>query len=121
LHPDVARAASHVRGADAGTTDLGDSVRAASLASVHVPSRQEPVAQDLPPEPFPGQIKPDARGQCPGRDQLPINGGCWVEQRTKEAEACAQNGYVLFKDRCYAPALAPRRKPQPTSNPMEPQ
>ncbi len=111
--------ASKVDGADAGTTDVGDLVRAAPLTSAHIPSGQEPIAQDMPPEPFPGQLRPDAKGRCPGQEQVPINGGCWVEQRTKETEACAQNGYVLFKERCYAPALAPRRKPQPTSNPMD--
>ena len=72
-----------------------------------------------PPKPFPGQMTPDARGRCPGRKQLPINGGCWVEQMVKDAEECAENGYVFFKARCYAPALDTRRKPPPTSAPSD--
>lgn len=113
--------ASEVRRPGAGTTALGDTAQTSPLASEHVPTGQEPIAEEPLPEPFPGQLRPDARGQCPGRGQVPINGGCWAEFLTKEAEACAQNGYVVFKGRCYAPALAPRRKPQPTSDPLAPQ
>jgi hypothetical protein len=101
---------------DAGPANLGDAVSAAPRASMQEPSKQEAIGQELPPEPRPGQIRPDARGQCPGRKQVPINGGCWVESSGPAAEECEQNGYVLIKERCYAPALETRRKPPPTSD-----
>jgi eukaryotic-like serine/threonine-protein kinase len=101
---------------DAGPANLGDAVSAAPRASVQEPSKQEVIGQELPPKPRPGQILPDAKGRCPGRKQIPINGGCWVELSGPDAEECEQNGYVLIKERCYAPALETRRKPPPTSD-----
>jgi hypothetical protein len=35
------------------------------------------------------------------------------------AEECVENGGVLFKGKCYTPALAPPKRPLPTSNPPE--
>jgi serine/threonine protein kinase len=105
--------------ADAGPANLGDSVSAAPRASMQEPSKQKAIEQELPPKPRPGQLRPDAKGQCPGRKQVPINGGCWVEQLATDAEECEQNGYVLIKERCYAPALETRRKPPPTSDQPE--
>jgi serine/threonine protein kinase len=111
--------ASRAARPDAGTTDLGDTASVSPLASVQPPT-QQPIAQDLPPKPLPGQIRPDAKGQCPEPEQMAFNGGCWVEHLPTNVETCEQNGYVFMQDRCYAPALLPRRKPQPTSNPQEP-
>jgi hypothetical protein len=104
---------------DAGPADLGDTAPAAPPASEHVPSKQEAIGQDMLPTLLPGQMRPDAKGQCPGRKQVPINGGCWVDHPAKDAAECEENGQVFFKDRCYAPAFGPRRKPQPTSNPPD--
>jgi hypothetical protein len=39
-----------------------------------------------------------------------------VELFGSDAEECEQNGYVLIKERCYAPALETRREPPPTSD-----
>jgi hypothetical protein len=50
---------------------------------------------------------------------MAINGGCWVEQASMITEACRENGYVLLRGRCYAPALAPPKKSLPTSSPSE--
>lgn len=50
----------------------------------------------------------------------PQGEGCWVEQDSKNAEECEENGYVFFRARCYAPAMDTRRKPPPTSAPPEP-
>ena len=106
-----------VRGnADEGPANLGDAVAAAPRASVQEPSKHEAIKQHLPPKPRPGQIRPDAKGQCPGRKQEPINGGCWVEWPGPTVDECEQNGYVLIKERCYAPALETRRDPPPTSD-----
>jgi hypothetical protein len=51
--------------------------------------------------------------------QVAINEGCWVENPSMDAEACTESGYVLFKGRCYTPALEPPQKPLPTSNPAD--
>jgi len=75
-------------------------------------------AQAPLPEPSPEQARPNKRGQCPGRRQVPINGGCWVQSSMPAAE-CVENGYVLFKGKCFGPARAPPKKPQPTSSPPE--
>jgi len=105
--------------ADEATTRLGESGAQAPVPPEKEPSKQKAVAQDEPPKPFPGQQTPDARGRCPGRKQLPINVGCWVEVPAKNAEECVENGSVFFKARCYAPALDTRRKPPPTSAPSD--
>jgi serine/threonine protein kinase len=103
---------------DAGTSAVGDISPTESQAST-LPSRQKkPMAQEPLPEPRPGQIRPDKKGQCPGPKQVPINGGCWGEVLPMSAEECAENGYVRFKGKCYAPLAAPKQ-PQPTSSPAE--
>jgi hypothetical protein len=118
--PEVASPEEHVASEpgkpDEGPADLGDTVAAAPQASVHEPSTRKAIGQDLPPKPFPEQARPDAKGQCPGRKQVSINGGCWVEYPAANAGECEQNGYVLFKSRCYAPVMKSRRKPPPTSD-----
>jgi hypothetical protein len=102
---------------DAGTAAVGDTSPTAPLASVHPPSEQEPIAQGSVPRP--GQPRPDKKGRCPGDMQVAINGGCWVENPSMTAEACAQSGYMLLKGKCYSPALEPPQKPLPTSNPTK--
>jgi hypothetical protein len=118
--PEVASPEEHVASEpgkpDQGPADLGDTVAAAPPVSEQEPSAQQAISQDLPPGPLPEQLRPDAKGQCPGRKQLPINGGCWVEYPAANAGECEQNGYVLLKSRCYAPALKSRRKSPPTSD-----
>ena len=42
-----------------------------------------------------------------------------MEYPVTNAKECSQNGYLLLKGRCYAPALDPDRKPVPTSSPAE--
>jgi eukaryotic-like serine/threonine-protein kinase len=102
---------------DEGPVGLGGSVSEAKVAPMQEPSEQEAIGQEPLPELRPGQLRPDARGQCPGRTQVAINGGCWLEVLTSGAEECEQSGYVLIKSRCYAPALETRRrKPPPTSD-----
>jgi hypothetical protein len=51
--------------------------------------------------------------------QVAFNEGCWVEIPSMSAEKCTENGYVLLKGKCYAPALEPFRKPLPTSSPAK--
>ncbi len=104
---------------EGGAAGVGESAAEATEPWGREFSEPEALSQDTPPEPLPGQLTPDAKGQCPGRTQIPINGGCWVELSTKDAEACEEAGYVFFKARCYAPALNSRRKPPPTSAPPD--
>ncbi|MDY7227147.1 serine/threonine-protein kinase [Hyalangium rubrum] len=104
---------------DAGTAAVGDSAPTAPLASIHVPSKTEAMARDMPPKPLPGQTRPDEKGHCPGRKQVALNGGCWVETLPMTAEECAENGSVYSQGRCYAPALTPPSKPPPTSSPPD--
>ncbi|MDY7230254.1 serine/threonine protein kinase [Hyalangium rubrum] len=104
---------------DAGTAALGDSSLAASLASVQEPSEAKAMARDMPFKLLPGQSRPDEKGRCPGRKQVAMNGGCWVDLFPMDADECAENGYVYNRGRCYAPAIAPPSKPPPTSSPSD--
>jgi serine/threonine protein kinase len=103
---------------DAGASAVGDTSPTESQASTPPPTQKKPMAQELLPEPRPGQIRTDKKGRCPGRKQVPINGGCWVELPSMTAEECLESGYVRFKGKCYAPIAAPKQ-PQPTSSPAE--
>jgi hypothetical protein len=104
---------------DGGAANLGEAGAKTTEPSGQEPSRPKALSQDTPPKPFPGQLTPDAKGQCPGRTQIPINGGCWLELSIRDAEACEEGGMIFFKDRCYAPAMSSRRKPPPTSAPPD--
>ncbi|HEX8697560.1 MAG TPA: serine/threonine-protein kinase [Myxococcaceae bacterium] len=105
---------SHVP--DAGTAAVGDTSPAKPRASTPPDTEKKPLAQ----EPRPEQLRPDKKGQCPDRQQVPINGGCWLDvSPVVGAQACANSGYVLLQGKCFAPALAPPRKPQPTSSPAK--
>jgi len=115
--PASAPQASHAP--DAGPAAVGDTSPTEPPASTEPPTEKKPVAQEPLPEPRPGQARPDKRGHCPGRKQVPINGGCWVELLQMDAEECAENGGVLFKGKCFGPAHAPPKKAQPTSSPPE--
>ena len=98
---------------------MGDTSPTESQGSTSPPAEKKPLAQEPLPEPRPEQIRPDKRGQCPGRRQVPINGGCWLELLSTTAEECVQIGSVLFKGKCYAPIREAPKKPQPTSSPPE--
>jgi hypothetical protein len=99
---------------DAGTADVEDSEPAEAEESVAPPAEEKPIAQE-PPDVRPGQRRPTRKGQCPGRTQVLINGGCWVEQIGMTTDACGENGYVILDGKCYAPALDVPRKKVPTS------
>jgi serine/threonine protein kinase len=105
--------------AEGDTANLGETAPDATSPPVQESSQQETISQDPSTQPFPGQLTPDAKGRCPGPKQIPLNGGCWVEHPTKNAEECEENNLVFIKDRCYAPAMGTRRKPPPTSAPPD--
>ncbi len=96
---------------------LADLAPALPLEPEQRPSQPKGLRQGQLPKPRPGQLTPDARGQCPGSKQLPLNGGCWVEYPVSDAAECEQNGFEFFKNRCYGPAQDKRRKSEPTSAP----
>jgi hypothetical protein len=102
---------------DGGTTAIGDSSPTEPQAATASPEENKPLAQEPLPEPRPGQARPDEKGRCPGSKQVPINGGCWVEQLSMSAEECMDSGYVPFQGKCYLPAPAPPKRPAPTSRP----
>ncbi|HLK99675.1 MAG TPA: protein kinase [Myxococcaceae bacterium] len=104
---------------DAGTSAVGDSTPDEPQASPALPTEKKPITQEPLPEPRPGQARPDEKGRCPNHKQVLINGGCWLEQLPMTAEECTVSGYVPFKGKCYVPALAPPKKPLPTTSPAE--
>ena len=112
--------ASDSQATDAGTAAVGDTAPTQPQASPSPAKEKKPVAQEPLPEPRPGQARPDKRGQCPGRKQVPINGGCWDDvSSSMDAQACVESGHVRFEGKCFVPANAPPKKPQPTSSPPE--
>jgi serine/threonine protein kinase len=102
---------------DAGTAAVGDTPPTEPQAPTPPSTSKKSPAQASLPEPRPGQTKPDKKGRCPGSKQVPINGGCWLEQLPMTAEECVENDGVLFQGKCFAPVLPSPKKPQPTSNP----
>jgi serine/threonine protein kinase len=114
--PTVARTeAGNSDRADAGTVGLGNVATTTSIVGSPDASVPELIAEDSLPDPLPGQTRPDGKGRCPRKEQLALNGGCWV-QIPFEREKCEGNGYV-FTTQCYGPVLLHPRKRQPTSQP----
>jgi serine/threonine protein kinase len=106
---------------DAGTAAVGDSTPTEPRAPSPPEQEQKPVSQDSPfihnaDQPR-RQAKPDAKGQCPGRKHVRLNGACWAEIASMDAEECGRSGYMYLEGKCYAPALAPPEKTVPTSSP----
>jgi serine/threonine protein kinase len=105
---------------EAGRVAVGDTSSTEPQASTAPVTERKPPAQEPLPEPRPGQLRPDKQGRCPVRQQIPINGGCWLDVSSSvNAQACAGSGYVFFQGKCLGPALESPRKPQPTSSPPE--
>jgi hypothetical protein len=93
---------------------LGDTALKSSAESAKAPG-EERIAQELPKQPLPGQLKPDAKGRCPAK-QVAINGGCWGKVDVSP-EYCHGNVYV-YRGGCYMPiSSVPGRLP--TSAPRE--
>jgi serine/threonine protein kinase len=106
---------------DAGNAAVGESASSTPPTSILPPLRQQPLSQDGPLIPDPGQprrqARPDAKGQCPLTRHVSLNGFCWVEQASMPAEECVRSGYTTLKGRCYAPVLELPQKTVPTSAP----
>jgi hypothetical protein len=100
----------------AGTRGLGEASAATALEQAPAASRQVQLAQEPLPEPQPGQLRPDAKGQCPRKGQTALNKGCWVAT-SLDREGCAEFNGQMYKGLCYAPIIPPGRPP--TSSPTD--
>jgi hypothetical protein len=98
---------------DEGPVGLGEV--AASLSTVDSPEALAPegLTEDALPEPLPGQTRPNARGRCPHKRQIALNGGCWVVE--VEHEKCEALSGRMFESTCYVPVIPPGHPP--TSSP----
>jgi hypothetical protein len=103
---------------DAGPVGLGDA--AASASSGDTPETLSPkvMAEETLPKPQPGQARPDAKGRCPRKRQVALNGGCWM-RLSADQEGCADYSGHMYKGSCYVPIIPPGRSPNasPTDQP----
>jgi hypothetical protein len=99
--------------ADEGTTGLGDTASRVTQGQPGA-SWPEAMSEDTLPEPLPGQLRPDAKGRCPGKQQVALNGACWLKA-SWEREECEVARGQTFNGVCYVPYIPPGR--QPTSDP----
>jgi serine/threonine-protein kinase len=110
---ETVRASAPEEGRDGGTVAVGDSVLTAPVPLCRAPFAWSTIAVDLPPRPLPGQRRPDANGRCPLKEQVAINGGCWIKLNV-DLKACGEEGYI-HEGGCYVPSIPPARPP--TSRP----
>jgi hypothetical protein len=103
---------------DTDTAGLGEAVAASFMEPSSELCAMEVLAEDTPPEPQPGQARPDAKGRCPHKRQVALNDGCWVETSFNPKE-CEENGGYVFKKTCYLPVISPWR-PSTSSPPDKP-
>jgi eukaryotic-like serine/threonine-protein kinase len=103
---------------DDDTTGLGEAASLGAVQALPAPSAREVLAEEPLPEPTQGQARPDAKGRCPKKWQVALNGGCWTPVKG-EREACEALGGQLFKGTCYVPITTAGRPPtsHPTRDP----
>jgi serine/threonine protein kinase len=104
---------------DTGSVGLGETAMSTSTEESPAPSTPEAMAADTPPEPLPGQATPDAKGRCPHKRQIALNGGCWMSTPV-EQEQCEAFSGSMYKGLCYVPVLPNGRRPStatPTKQP----
>jgi predicted Ser/Thr protein kinase len=99
---------------DEDTAGLGEAASSVSAHTFPAPSAREVLTEEPQLEPVEGQTKPDAKGRCPEKWQVALNGGCWAPLRGKR-EACEVLGGQFFKGTCYGPVTKTGRPP--TSSP----
>jgi hypothetical protein len=101
---------------DGGTAELAQEALTAYTKQGPPPQGWSRISLDIPPEPLPGQRRPDSNGQCRLRGELKIQGGCWF--RVPDAKPPCNKGEYEWLSGCYHPSYtAPR---PPTSYPPEP-
>lgn len=112
--PAVARAeTTEVDPPGEGPAGLGEAA-ATSMGQSPPSPHQEAMAEEALPEPQPGQTRPDAKGRCPLKRQVALNGGCWLEIDL-DRETCEGSGGRIFKKTCYLPTPTIPRQHPPTS------
>jgi len=99
---------------DDDTAGLGEAASLGAVQTSPAPSAREVLAEEPQPTPVPGQARPDAKGRCPRKWQVSLNGGCWKQLQLNREECEAINGH-LFKGTCYMPIITAGRSP--TSHP----
>jgi hypothetical protein len=107
------RAEHRVSNTQRRTVALGDTARNVS-GELAKASAAAPIAQELPKQPLPGQLKPDAKGRCPTK-QIAINGSCWTKVDVAP-EYCHGNLFT-YQGGCYLPMFTRGR--EPTSDPWD--
>ncbi len=119
--PSTAQAAAE-RGdpPDAGTAGLAEALASTSTSSAPGLQAPEVMAEDTPPEPEEEQARPDAKGRCPHKRQMALNGGCWL-QLSLTREECEDSGGHMFKGMCYVPVIPTGHRHTPTSTPVNQQ
>ncbi|MDC0710900.1 serine/threonine-protein kinase [Stigmatella sp. ncwal1] len=100
---------------DGGSVALGDTSLTVAASSSAAPFDGEGIGLEAPPSLLPRQSRPDAKGRCPTKGHVVLNGGCWVKLDVTHP-ACQGNVYV-YQGSCYVPALQPATVP--TSSPAE--
>ncbi|WP_225414536.1 serine/threonine-protein kinase [Stigmatella hybrida] len=89
---------------------LGDVAASTSPVPAPTSSLQVTLAEDNPPTPVPGQMRPDAKGRCLHKRHVALNGGCWVELERENCEAL-NVPHKTNKGTCYVPVFSPQRLP----------
>ncbi|QSQ28011.1 serine/threonine protein kinase [Pyxidicoccus parkwayensis] len=97
---------------DGGTVAVGDTALTARVAPERTPSLWSPIAVELPPKPFPGQLRPNGNGRCTNKRQVAINGGCWTKLPVDLKECDEWDGFE-YRGACYLPVLA---RPRPATS-----
>jgi hypothetical protein len=95
---------------------VGDTVMSSSEAASKSPSGAA-ITVEVPNQPLPGQLKPNAKGRCP-KKLVDINGGCWAKVDF-DVEQCHGSVFFVYQGACYAPAFESGRRP--TSAPRRPE
>ncbi len=100
--------------AEAGQpVSLGDTAISPSPEPTKDPA-QRAIILEVPKQPRPGQLRPDAKGRCPDK-QIAINGGCWAKVELSP-DHCHGTVYT-YQGGCYLPINA--TEVVPTSAPSE--
>jgi eukaryotic-like serine/threonine-protein kinase len=98
---------------DGPTSGLAEAASKASAEEAPKPALHDAMAQETLPEPLPAQTRPDAKGRCPHKRQVALNGACWIPFEPEECEASFARA-----DATCLPSLA--AVPPPRTHPISP-
>ncbi|HEX8701519.1 MAG TPA: serine/threonine-protein kinase [Myxococcaceae bacterium] len=115
--PTVEHAAANKAMQKEEAVSLGDAAQSSSDAVAKLSSGGA-ITVEVPTQPFPGQMKPDAKGRCL-KKLIPINGGCWAKVDV-DVEQCHGPIFFVHQGGCYVPAYEPGRQPTSAPGQQEP-